>query len=158
MIENHNPIFESFRKTFMKLTFENKLISYDLAMQLVKAAIEHARNLKLSVCIAIVDPTGHLTAFAKMDDACLIGIGTAQGKAYTAARSGLSTREFLNYLNENQVPLSSLQEEKLVLIAGGFPIYDEETLIGGIGVGGGTAKQDEECAQAALKTLLRQRI
>lgn len=47
-----------------------------------------------------------------MDNCCLIGIGTAQGKAYTAARSGLNTRDFLVYLNENKVDLSNLQEEQ----------------------------------------------
>lgn len=140
----------------MQLTIENKFITYSLATLLVQAAIEHAKTLNLSICVAIVDPTGHLISFARMDDACLIGIGTAQGKAYTAARSGLNTREFLEYLNENQVCLSSLQDEKLVLIAGGFPIHHQGVLIGGIGVGGGTGKQDEACAQAALNAMFSQ--
>lgn len=137
----------------MQLTIENKTITYDLAMQLINIAIDHAKLLDLSICIAIVDTSGNPIAFAKMDDACLIGIGTAQGKAYTAARSGLNTREFLDYLNENQVCLSSLHNEKLVLIPGGFPIYYQEKLIGGIGIGGGTGKQDEECVQIALKKM-----
>ncbi len=137
----------------MKLILENKTISYDLAIQLVRSAMDCAKNLKLAICVAIVDTTGHLISFAKMDEACLIGIGTAQGKAYTAARSGLSTREFLHYLNENEVCINSLQDEKLVLIPGGFPIHYQETLIGGIGIGGGTGKQDEECAQFALSAV-----
>lgn len=135
----------------MQLTIEKKLITYDLATRLVQVAMEHAKTLDISICVAVVDPTGHLIAFGKMDDGCLIGIGTAQGKAYTAARSGLSTREFLEYLNANEVCINSLQDEKLVLIAGGHPIFYQETLIGAIGIGGGTGKQDEECAQTALK-------
>lgn len=137
----------------MQLTIEKKFMTYELASRLIQAAIEHAKTLDISICVAIVDPTGHLIAFSKMDDCCLIGIGTSQGKAYTAARSGLNTREFLAYLNENEVCLSSLQDEKLVLIAGGIPIVHQEILIGGIGIGGGTGKQDEQCAQYALKEL-----
>lgn len=137
----------------MKIFSEKKIVTYELASALINAAIEHAKLLSLKVSVAIVDAMGNLTAFAKMDDCCLIGIGTAQGKAYTAARSGLNTHDFLAYLDENEVPLASLQDEKLVLIRGGLPILYEETVIGGIGIGGGTGKQDEECAQVALRSL-----
>lgn len=137
----------------MKIFSEKKIVTYELASALINAAIEHAKLLNLKVSVAIVDAMGNLTAFAKMDDCCLIGIGTAQGKAYTAARSGLNTHDFLVYLDENEVPLASLQDEKLVLIRGGLPILYEETVIGGIGIGGGTGKQDEECAQVALRSL-----
>jgi glc operon protein GlcG len=138
----------------MSLTIEKSFITYEWASKLTQAAIDHATTLGLSICVAVVDSVGNLIAFARMDDCCLIGIGTAQGKAYTAARSGLNTREFLIYLKENEVSLTSLQDEKLMLIAGGLPILYQEKLIGGIGIGGGTGKQDEECAQIALQSLV----
>ena len=138
----------------MSLTIEKSFITYEWATKLIQAAIDHARTLNLSICVAIVDSVGNLIAFARMDECCLIGIGTAQGKAYTAARSGLNTCEFLAYLNENEVPLASLQDEKLILIAGGLPILYQDKLIGGIGIGGGTGKQDEECARMALQSLV----
>ncbi len=137
----------------MQLTVENRFISYALASKLIEAAMNHAKKLELSICVAIVDTVGNLVAFGRMDKCCLIGIGTAQGKAYTAARSGLTTRDFLQYLNDEAVCVTSLQEEKLVLIAGGLPIFHEQQLIGGIGIGGGTGKQDEECAQMALVSM-----
>lgn len=140
----------------MQITIEQKQITYELASSLINAAIEHAKTLNLSICTAIVDPSGELIAFAKMDNCCLIGIGTAQGKAYTAARSGLSTRDFLAYLKENEVDLNSLKKENLVIIPGGLPILYQDALIGGIGIGGGTGEQDEECAQNALKKLIEQ--
>ena len=137
----------------MQPTLEKSFITYDLASNLVKAAIDHAKKLDISISVAVVDPVGNLVSFAKMDDCCLIGIGTAQGKAYTAARSGLNTVDFLHYLKENEVCISSLQEEKLVLIAGGLPILYQGNLIGGIGIGGATGAQDEECAQMALASM-----
>ncbi len=137
----------------MQPTLEKSFITYDLASNLVKAAIDHAKKLDISISVTVVDPVGNLVAFAKMDDCCLIGIGTAQGKACTAARSGLNTVDFLHYLKENEVCISSLQEEKLVLIAGGLPILYQGKLIGGIGIGGATGAQDEECAQMALASM-----
>ncbi len=137
----------------MKMTLEKSFISYDFAESLLKPAIAHAKELNIAIAVAVVDPTGHLVAFAKMDETCLIAIGVAQGKAYTAARSGLNTRDFTNYLKENDVDPATLQAENLVLIPGGSPIMYQGKLIGGIGIGGGTAVQDEECIQAALKML-----
>ena len=137
----------------MKMTLEKSFISYDVAESLIKPAIAHAKELNIAIAVAVVDPTGHLVAFAKMDETCLIAIGVAQGKAYTAARSGLNTRDFTNYLKENDVDPATLQAENLVLIPGGLPIMYQGKLIGGIGIGGGTGVQDEECAAAALKML-----
>lgn len=134
----------------MKIALEKSFITYDLAEKLIKPAIDQAKKLKIAIAVAITDPTGHLVAFAKMDDACLIAIGTAQGKAYTAARSGLNTRDLMNYFKENNVDTMSLQAENLMLIPGGSPIMYDGKLIGGIGIGGGTGEQDEECVQAAL--------
>jgi uncharacterized protein GlcG (DUF336 family) len=139
----------------MQFTLEKTFITYDFASKLVKEAIIRAKELNITISVSVVDPVGNLVAFAKMDDCCLIGIGTSQGKAYTAARSGLNNKGFLAYLKENEVCESSLQAENLVLIAGGIPIMYQGKLIGGIGIGGATGAQDEECAQAALAIIER---
>jgi uncharacterized protein GlcG (DUF336 family) len=137
----------------MQFTIEKPFITYELASALTQSAITHAKTLQIAICIAIVDPVGNLVSFSKMDECNLIGISTSQGKAYTAAMSGLNTRDFLSYLQENEVPLISLKDEKLTLITGGLPIFYQDNLIGGIGIGGGTGEQDEACAQIALKAI-----
>ena len=137
----------------MQFTIEKPCITYELASALTQSAITHAKTLQIAICVAIVDPVGNLVSFSKMDECNLIGISTSQGKAYTAAMSGLNTRDFLSYLQENEVPLISLKDEKLTLITGGLPIFYQDNLIGGIGIGGGTGEQDEACAQIALKAI-----
>ena len=137
----------------MQFTIEKPFITYELAYALTQSAIAHAKTLQIAICVAIVDPIGDLVSFSKMDECNLIGISTSQGKAYTAAMSGLNTRDFLSYLQENEVPLISLKDEKLTLITGGLPIFYQDNLIGGIGIGGGTGEQDEACAQIALKAI-----
>ena len=42
---------------------------------------------------------------------------------------------------------------KLVIFGGGFPIKVDGKVIGGIGVSGGSAEQDELCCEAALKLI-----
>ncbi|MDP3562119.1 MAG: heme-binding protein [Legionellaceae bacterium] len=58
----------------MKLTIEKSFISYELASALVQNAINHAKTLHLTICVAIVDTVGNLVCFSKMDDCNLIGI------------------------------------------------------------------------------------
>lgn len=137
----------------MQFIIEKPFITYELAYALTQSAIAHAKTLQIAICVAIVDPVGNLVSFSKMDECNLIGISTSQGKAYTAAMSGLNTRDFLSYLQENEVPLISLKDEKLTLITGGLPVFYQNNLIGGIGIGGGTCEQDEACAQIALKAI-----
>lgn len=134
----------------MQHTVEKPLITYNLASELIKASMDHAKKLDIAISAAITDTVGNLVAFAKMDDCCLIGIGLAQGKAYTAARSGLNTTAFKNYLEQEKVCMQSLAQEHLVVIQGGLPIFYQGKLIGGIGVAGSTGADDEQCAQAAL--------
>jgi len=107
----------------MKYTLEKSLISYDFAAALIKKALEHAQDIQLPISVAIVDSIGNLVAFARMDDASLISIGTSKGKAFTAARGGLDTEGLADFLKANNVDTLSLQDEKLVLIGGGSPLF-----------------------------------
>lgn len=93
----------------MQFTIEKPFITYELASALTQSAITHAKTLQIAICVAIVDPVGNLVSFSKMDECDLIGISTSQGKAYTAAMSGLNTRDFLSYLHENEVPLTRVR-------------------------------------------------
>jgi uncharacterized protein GlcG (DUF336 family) len=46
-----------------------------------------------------------------------------------------------------------VQRERLVIFGGGVPIQLEGELIGGVGVSGGSAEQDEICALAGLSNI-----
>lgn len=65
----------------MQITLEKKPVTCELASFLISAAIKYASTINLSICAAVVDPAGELAAFAKMDNCCLIAVGTAQGKS-----------------------------------------------------------------------------
>jgi uncharacterized protein GlcG (DUF336 family) len=42
---------------------------------------------------------------------------------------------------------------RLVVFGGGLPVREDGQLIGGIGVSGGSAEQDEACAHAGLAAI-----
>lgn len=133
---------------------EKKAISNKSAHQLIEAAKERARELNVAVNIAVVDEGGHLVAFSRMDNAPILSIEIAQNKAYTAVAFGIPTHEWYPMIeNEPALKTGIVHTERLVVFGGGYPIYSDGKLAGGIGVSGGSEEQDQLCCEAALACL-----
>lgn len=129
-------------------------ISLEAAQAAVSAAVAHARELGIKVNVAVTDSSGVLMAFARMPGAFLHSIDIAIDKAYTSASFGIPTAAFMGILEHDKALLTGLpQRPRLVVFGGGLPIREDEVLIGGIGVSGGSAEQDEQCARAGLQAI-----
>lgn len=132
-----------------------RTVSLETAMSLIMAAEEKAAELEVRVAVAIVDEGGLLKAFARMDG--VNGAATVdivQMKAYSAASFRTPTHRIAEGVEENAPRAASLANVPgFTLLAGGYPISDGDTVVGGIGVGGGSPEQDMEIAEAALATL-----
>lgn len=116
-----------------------------------KAAAEQWRKVN----IAIYDDGGNLKLFRRQDGAFLHSIRIAQLKGQTSAGMPRSTRELgeLNYSNSAR-PIGLEQVPGLVMFAGGLPIMTAAgEQIGGVGVSGATADQDEDCAAAGIAAI-----
>lgn len=101
-----------------------------------------------SVQIAILNGSGDLIRFTKMDDARRTSMTIARVKAESAFRTGRTTRD----LGANPTAAAPFMGG-LFTAAGGVPIVRGGYLAGAIGVSGATADQDEQCALAAIATL-----
>ncbi|MEM7190536.1 MAG: heme-binding protein [Pseudomonadota bacterium] len=104
--------------------------------------------------IAVVDRGADLVVFRRMDNAFLGSVGIAINKAKSSARFPFSTRFIaeLAYGKDGQpggLPGAAMIDD-IIPFAGGLPIMAGEMHIGGIGVSGDTADNDEICAQAAI--------
>src|SRR5258705_13298891 len=75
----------------MEDTVPSLRLTSDGAMKLLHAAMAKAREMGVPQCISIVDPGGHLMAFARMDGAFSQSIDTSLMKAMTAASYGVPT-------------------------------------------------------------------
>ena len=67
-------------------------ITTEQADRVMKASIQKAGELGISVCIAILDSGGHLKAFHRMDGAWLGVIDVAIKKAKTSALFEMETQ------------------------------------------------------------------
>ncbi len=133
-------------------TYEKRSITTELAHGMVAAAEKKAREMKHPFVIAIVDESGVLKAFSRMDGAPLLSVQVAQDKAYTSVGFGLSTDGWHDFI-KNDPPLAAGAVggiDRLVVFGGGYPIKVEDQIVGGVGVSGGHYTQDMEVAKAAL--------
>jgi uncharacterized protein GlcG (DUF336 family) len=122
---------------------------------MIAAAEEKAVSIGHPFVIAVVDESGVLKAFSRMDGAALLSVQIAQDKAYTATGFGISTDAWHDFIKDDP-PLAAGATagiDRLVVFGGGYPISIGEKVVGGVGVSGGHYSQDMEVAQAALGAL-----
>lgn len=132
------------------------VVDLELARRMCEAARTTAGRLGALVSVAVVDAGGHLVAFERMDGAEIAGPTLARDKAYTAvahriATSGLGT---LVAPGGDLVGMHSADGGRYVCFGGGLPLWSGERVVGGVGVSGGTADEDEACAEAAAALFL----
>jgi uncharacterized protein GlcG (DUF336 family) len=137
----------------MEKTYVKKAITYELAARMVAAAIKRAKELNAKQNVAVLDDTGNLKAFGRMDGAPLLGVEGCQRKAYTALY-GISTVDLYKRIKDDPSRLIGLSHfSRATVVGGGLPIVIDGEVVGGIGVGGGTVEQDIACAQAGLEVI-----
>jgi glc operon protein GlcG len=120
----------------------------------VEAAAEDA-NEQAAVCV--MDTSGDIVVFERMDETNRIPVTTAEGKARAVLMFGLSTGEVTSALRA-PVPLQVTAPPigsaggAITIMRGGLPIYKNGKMIGSIGVGGAESKDapDEKLAQIGI--------
>ncbi|HRO82310.1 GlcG/HbpS family heme-binding protein [Alicycliphilus denitrificans] len=138
----------------MRRSVEQRAISAEAAHAAVAAAVARAGELGIRVNAAVTDASGVLAAFLRMPGAFLHSVDIAIDKAYTAAGFGFATAQWAGILRGDEaLRLGMPQRARNVVFGGGLPVREGGVLIGGIGVSGGSAEQDEICARAALAAL-----
>ena len=130
-------------------------VSFETAWQMVHRAHAYAKSVGIAVTAAVVDEAGIPIAVGRMDGAATRTTELAVGKAHTAAAFHLATADLA--AQARQAWLKSLvvaHRGRLLPEAGGLVIFDGITIIGAVGVAGGsTTDQDVLCCQAAFSVL-----
>jgi uncharacterized protein GlcG (DUF336 family) len=134
---------------------QRHVISADQAQTIITGAISNATSLQIPENIAVVDPSGLLIAFHRMDNAFVGSIDISQKKARTAVLfNGMTSADLYDAVQPG-APLYGVDNTNggLVVFAGGVPVYIEGRLIGGVGVSGGSVSQDLSVAMAGVEAL-----
>ncbi len=138
---------EAARKALIKYE-----ISGDVAEKITQACVDFAKKNNIAVSVFILSPTGQIVHAHRMDGQVPINIETARLKAesvlYTRDSSHARSNTVANNLSL-QLRWSNLP---VFPVSGGLPIIVDNQMIGAIGVGG--SNKDEECAHAALTSVV----
>ena len=128
-------------------------LSGSTARQIIDSAVAEAESMAVPVTVAVVDESGVLKQFQRMDGAALVSVQTAINKAYAADAIGMPTEEFFAAIESDAAAVASFATRPgLALIAGGLPLLVEGQIAGAVGVAGAmTAEEDRRIAEAALK-------
>jgi uncharacterized protein GlcG (DUF336 family) len=128
-------------------------VSSSEARQIIDTAVAEAEAMSTPVTVAVVDESGVLKHFERMDGAALISVQTAMSKAYAAAAIEMPTDEFFAAIEPDAAAVASFATRPgVALIAGGLPLLVEGQIAGAIGVAGAmTGEEDRRIAEAALK-------
>lgn len=125
-------------------------LTLEKASFIVDKTLAKAREIKIRpLCVAVLDDGGHLKALKREDGASILRPQIAIGKAWGAIGMGESSRELGIRLKDRPAflgALSDLSDGKLVPVPGGVLILGDNTIIGAVGVSGGTSDEDETCA------------
>ena len=123
-------------------------ISFDAAKKAMAAAEAEAKKNNWPVAIAIVDSSGKLAAFSKMDNTQHGSVDIAIGKAVTANNLKRPTKAFQDLIAQGGGNLRLLAVPGVTPLEGGVPIVVDGKIIGAIGVSGVASNQDAEVAMA----------
>ena len=119
------------------------------ARSIATAAESEARRNGWRMAVAIVEPTGDLVLFERLDDTQYGSIQIAQTKARAAALYRRATKEFADAVQTNG-GVGIVTAPGAIALAGGIPIVIDGKIVGAIGVSGGSADQDAQAATAGL--------
>ena len=128
-------------------------ISLELANKVIAAAAVEAKKNNWPVAISVVDGSGFLVAFQRLDNTQLGSVEVALEKAKTSALFRRPTKVFEDLVATGGANAKILKLPGAVPIEGGLPIVHGGKIIGAIGVSGVKSIEDGQVAAAGLEAL-----
>lgn len=127
------------------------ILDLKIAEKIFQGAQSKSNELSANFCVSIVDSRGDLIAFYREDNAPWRSIYISQGKAAASAAfmqpSGKLAEGGPNPIHQG---LMVMLGGRMIPGQGGLPVYDGDTIIGAVGVSGGTPQEDEVIASAGI--------
>lgn len=130
-------------------------LSFQELHQLTRAAVTRAEELQVPIVISIVDANGTQMVTWRMPDALLVSSELAPKKAWTAVAMKTATHKLTSAVQPGAAlyGLESHMQGKVVTFGGGYALWREGLLLGGLGISGGSVEQDMDIAETAIAAI-----
>lgn len=122
---------------------------------LLDEGIRYCQSVGRPSSVAVVDMGGHLRGGLRPEKGRIANLMIAEKKAWTAVAFQRPT----DMVREIMLPGAlgyGLQhtDERICIVGGGYPIFDEQgDIIGGIGASGGSVEEDREACLVGMRKL-----
>lgn len=124
-------------------------IPLEKAKLVAAAAAAEAQKNGWTMAVSVVDSSGDLVFFEKMDGTQLGSIQLSIAKARSAALFKRPTKAYEDALAAGGIGVRVLKVPDAMPVEGGVPLIENGKIIGAVGVSGGQSTQDGQCANAA---------
>jgi len=128
-------------------------ITLDSAKKAAGVAMTEARKNNWTMAVAVVDPSGTLVYYEKMDNTQNGSAKVAIDKARSAALFKRPTKVFQDRLASGGAGLAVLRVDGAMPVEGGVPLIVDGHIVGAIGLSGDSSEHDGQCAQAGADAL-----
>lgn len=128
-------------------------ISLEAAKKPAAAALAEAAKNKWIMAVAIVDTSGNLVYYEKMDNTQVASATVAIEKARSAAIYKRPTKAFQDALAAGGNGLRILNLHGAIAVDGGIPLIIDGKIVGAIGVSGDSSEHDGICAAAGAAVI-----
>ena len=134
--------------------FETRSIGLDEAMKAKDAIFAAFTSADNPGALCITDAHGVEVLCARVDGAPARMLGRARAKAYTAARVGMNTVDFRDFVvKANARTLDDWGDPKLTTLQGGLAVRSGGQVVGGIAMSGNSTIRDEALARVGLEAM-----
>jgi len=128
-------------------------ITLEDAKKAAAPALAEARKNNWAMVVAIVDTSGNLVYYEKMDNTQLGSSRVAVDKARSAALFKRPTKAFQDTITPGGAGLRMFALKDAIPVEGGLPLIVGGKIVGAIGVSGDTSENDGKCANAGAEAL-----
>ena len=138
------------------LMYDKPMLSLGQAQDAIAAILAGAnKEPDRPLAIAIVDDTGSMISYGRMDRCREVPKRMAIRKAYTCALSGQDSKDYAERLASQGRTVAEMGDPMLAAVQGGVVILHPSSgsIMGGIGVSGLAAQEDEDLAKIGLKAM-----
>lgn len=120
------------------------------ARRVIAAAEQKAIELGQPMNIAVADGGGNLVSHVRMDGAWIGSIDISINKAYTSRAFDIATKDLAEHSQSGGqfFGIHASNGGRIMIFAGGIPLYRDGQVVGAIGVSGGSGEQDHAVAEA----------
>jgi uncharacterized protein GlcG (DUF336 family) len=126
------------------------MVTLQDARRVIAAAEAKASEIGQPMNIAVVDGGGNLISHVRMDGAWIGSIDISINKAFTSRAFDITTKDLADNSQSGDqfFGIHVSNRGRIMIFAGGIPLKRDGTVVGAIGVSGGSGDQDHQVAEA----------